>query len=110
EGAAKRAAVAGPAADERPTPPLTRTDSRRRMAWLIVLSLLAHVGFFALSWNEVEPLESVSIEAISVEIVLGGETVAGIAEKPQEIEAEPAAAVEQVEPDVAAEQQEPATQ
>jgi periplasmic protein TonB len=82
--------------DSRPVPPSAR--SPRRMAALLAISLLCHVGIYALAWPDAEPLDGVSIEAISIDIVLGGETVAGVAEKPQEFEAELAPSVEQVKP------------
>src|SRR6266699_1143183 len=74
-----RAALPGLSAEQRSAPAWALDESRIRMASLMTLSLAAHVGFFVFGWRDIEPLDSVSVETISIEIVLGGETVAGVA-------------------------------
>src|SRR5262245_34052881 len=94
-----RAAAFALVPGQRSAPAWVVNESRVRMAALMALSLAAHIGFFTFSWRDVAPLDSVSVETISIEIVLGGETVAGAAETPAEVEAEAAPPVEEVKPD-----------
>ena len=75
---AKRSAILDLAVDERPAPAWALPESRVRMASLVTLSVAVHVGLYAIGWRDPEPLDSVAIETISIEIVLGGETVAGL--------------------------------
>jgi protein TonB len=92
-----------PAAIE-PTPPLSADPSQRPAPdaqgpegrlWIIaffVLSLLVHGGLYAVLNREPEPMASIGLEAISVEIVVGDNTRAGTGSTPGESQAQSAPA------------------
>jgi protein TonB len=63
-----------------------------RLAVLIALSLAAHGSLLALLWREPEPLASIGLPVISVELVLGATAPAGVATVPGENETQAAAA------------------
>ena len=93
----RRDASAAPAADTispdpaiRP-PPLAR-DGRVRFLAVLALSLMVHGGIFLLFNREPEPMASIGLEAISVEIVLGANMPAGAAVTPGQSEAQSAPA------------------
>jgi periplasmic protein TonB len=83
------AILADPA--KRPMP----QQAKDRRAWFVAfltLSLLVHGGVFLLFNREPEPMASIGLEAISVEIVLGANMPAGVAMNPGESEAQSAPA------------------
>lgn len=57
----------------------------------VVLSLLVHGGLLTFLWREPEPLASIGLPVISVEIVLGATAPAGVATAPGENETQAAA-------------------
>jgi protein TonB len=61
---------------------------RLRLAAFAAISLLIHVGLFAMFWREPEPLASIGEQVISVEIVVGATAPAGVAPAPGESEAQ----------------------
>ena len=85
-------------AADRPAPrgPIER---RRQIAAFFVLSLALHAGLYAVFWEEPKPLASVGIEAITVDIVLGANSEAGLASTPGENEVQSAAPAEEIKPD-----------
>jgi TonB family protein len=79
--------------------PLGASERRRRMAAFLVLSLALHAVLYAAFWGEEpKPLASVGIESITVDIVLGGNTEAGLATTPGENDLQ-AAPADEVKPD-----------
>lgn len=86
-------------ANDRPAP---EPGARDRRAWIVAifaLSLMVHGGLFFLTDREPEPMASVGLEAISVEIVLGANTPAGAASTPSQQETQAAPADTPAEPD-----------
>lgn len=65
---------------------------RARLAAFVALSLTLHAGLFAAFWREPEPLASIGIEVISVELVVGATAPAGVAVTPGEQQVQAAAA------------------
>jgi protein TonB len=82
------AAAAGSPADialdpaTRPAPPLITGKGRVKILTLLALSLAVHSGLYVLFNREPEPMASIGLEAISVEIVLGANMPAGPAPTP----------------------------
>jgi protein TonB len=70
-------------AGERSVPPLPRQKGAL-IVLLLSSSLVLHGGLIAAFNNSARPLASAGIPAISVEIVLGGRTAAGLASMPSE--------------------------
>jgi protein TonB len=68
-------------------PALAGSHGRARLAALLTASLLAHGAVYAAFDQTPAPLTSIGEVAISVEIVLGSEHAAGLAETPTETEA-----------------------
>jgi len=62
----------------RPAPYRPRREQFALIAGLFVLSLLVHGVLYLLFNRQPEPMASIGLEAISVEIVLGAETPAGL--------------------------------
>ena len=61
-----------------------------RWAWwsaLVLLSLIAHAGAYFLLQREPQPLSSIGLETISVDIVLGSDTAAVLASRPEHSDA-----------------------
>jgi protein TonB len=93
----RRAGLAGSASElmldpaERPAPPLLGRERRAQILALLALSLAAHSGLYLLFNREPEPMASIGLEAISVEIVLGANMPAGPAPTPsnQELRSAP---------------------
>jgi periplasmic protein TonB len=85
-----RAADATPtlvvSADDRLAPSGSEGQRRAGMVALFGLSLAVHAGLFFLTNREPEPMASIGLEAISVEIVLGANSPAGAASAPSENE------------------------
>jgi protein TonB len=103
-GAAAPSLVLDPAA--RPAS-LGAAQQRRRMAAFLVLSLALHTVLYAAFWREEpEPLASVGVESITVDLVLGANTEAGLATSPGENELQAAPADELKPKDESIEQQE----
>lgn len=77
-------------ASDRPAPAPSGTEQRARILGWVALSLLVHAGLYALTQREPEPMASVGLEAISVEIVLGANSPAGASTAPSENETQTA--------------------
>lgn len=77
--------------DERPAPVPTWRD---RTPWtaLIAAALLLHLAFVLFFMRDPAPIQSLALDSISVEIVLGGQTEAGIAQAASPVESAPAPA------------------
>src|SRR5690606_11512551 len=67
--------------DDRPAP-YTATLGWGRSAALLVGSLALHSALLAMFWHEPQPMASVGIEVMNVEIVLGSTERAGLAPSP----------------------------
>jgi len=96
---------------ERPAPPVSWRD---RVPWtaLIAGALLLHLALVLTFMREPAPMPSLALDSISVEIVLGGETEAGLAERPSTVDSAPSVAATSpaepvVEPPTEVEQQKP---
>jgi periplasmic protein TonB len=94
---APRAAIVVDAGD-RPAPETRRPDARLGIVALFALSLVVHIGLYLLLNREPEPMASVGLEAISVELVLGANSPAGPA-APAEQETRPVSADTPAEPE-----------
>jgi periplasmic protein TonB len=68
--------------------PWWNEKNRVRIAILLAGSLAVHAGLFAYFNREPEPLASIGIESISVEIVLGDNLKAGLAQTPSPTESD----------------------
>lgn len=79
-----------PADAARPAAPRLVRE-RAQLAAFVMLSLAVHAGLFTLFWREPDPLASIGVEAISVEIVIGANAPAGAAQTPGEQELQEAA-------------------
>jgi protein TonB len=77
--------------DERPVPVVSWRDSTPWTA-LIAAALLLHLGLVAFFMRDPPPMPSLALDSISVEIVLGGQTEAGIAQTPSPAESAPSSA------------------
>jgi protein TonB len=75
---------------QRPAPYWPAPNRRGLFMLLFALSLLTHGGLYALFNREPEPMASIGLEAISVEIVLGAHAPAGLAPSPGENETQAA--------------------
>jgi protein TonB len=77
---------------DRPAPHLIGRERRAQIAALFALSLAVHYGLYALFNREPQPMASIGLEAISVEIVLGANMPAGLAPTPgeQQVQSAPA--------------------
>jgi periplasmic protein TonB len=65
--------------DDRPVPTEPARYAHVRFAVFVLLSLLIHSGLYAVFTREPDPMASIGLEAISVEIVLGANAPAGLA-------------------------------
>jgi protein TonB len=70
---------------DRPAPDLTGRETRARILTLVGLSLLVHAGLYLVANREPEPMASIGLEAISVELVLGANAPAAASTTPTEI-------------------------
>jgi periplasmic protein TonB len=87
-------------AADRPAPDLTGKETRARILALVALSLLIHAGLYLATNREPEPMASIGLEAISVELVLGANSPAGAGNTPSESPTQSAPTpVQQTEPD-----------
>ncbi|MPZ58215.1 MAG: TonB family protein [Rhizobiales bacterium] len=92
-----RATIGGIDRDARPAPISAVPFSRGRLASFVIVSLAFHAVVFAAFQREAPPLSSVGVQSISVEIVLGTNAAAGLAEKPIQADAAISAASAQGE-------------
>lgn len=76
--------------NERPAPPLPGSGKRRPWTAVVVAALLLHFAVALVFLREPPPLASIGLESISVELVLGADQNAGVAEQPSETESLPA--------------------
>jgi periplasmic protein TonB len=84
---------------------------RGRLAAFIALSLLVHGALIAVLWREPDPLASIGLPVISVEIVVGATAPAGAAPVPGENETQAAASPTDPQPtEVAREAEQKATE
>jgi periplasmic protein TonB len=72
---------------QRPAPPVPGQERRAQTGALLLVSLLVHGSLYVAFTREPEPMASIGIEAISVEIVLGANMPAGLATTPGRREA-----------------------
>jgi TonB family protein len=87
--------------------PLAATERHRRISAFLVLSLALHTVLYAAFWGEEpKPFASVGIESITVDLVIGANTEAGLATTPGENELQAAPADEVKPEDESVEQQE----
>jgi len=92
----------GPELDvaERPAPYRPQADRRVGIGALLILSLLVHGALYAVFTRQPEPMASIALDTISVEIVLGAQTPAGNATTPQPTQAaETTQAANETEPE-----------
>jgi periplasmic protein TonB len=79
--------------DERPAPVLSWRDTTPWTA-LIAAALLLHLALVVFFMRDPRPMPSLALDSISVDIVLGGQTEAGVAQTPSPAESAPSSAVE----------------
>jgi protein TonB len=84
-GAAPAFPLPSVAADERPAPHAAKFGVGRSVA-LLAGSLALHSTLLAMFWHEPKPMASIGIEVMTVEIMLGATTAAGLAPTPIEQE------------------------
>jgi protein TonB len=82
------------ASDARPAPSPSNDEAHRRLALILVASLLAHFGLYAALSYQPVPTASIAEEAITIEIVVGANSAAGTASVPSNAEAERQASTE----------------
>lgn len=92
-------------AEERPSP--ASQEQRARRMPLLLSALLLHLAVLAFLLRDPPPLASVGLESISVEIVLGADTPAGLASTPSEFESAPSEAAEETLKEAETVQKEP---
>jgi TonB family protein len=73
---------------DRPAPPRAYAERRVQLGLIFLFSLLVHAAFFALFRAEPEMMASAGEEAITVEILVGANAAAGIADARSDVEAE----------------------
>jgi protein TonB len=83
---------------QRPAPDLPRQEGRGRIVGLLALSLVVHGGLCLAFSRAPEPPASIALPAISVEIVLGADTPAGVATTAQQQEVDTKADDPQAQP------------
>ena len=97
--------------DARPAPWLIWSD---RTPWTALIAgvLLLHLAIVAIFMRDPAPMQSLALDSISVDIVLGGQTEAGVAQLPSPAESAPSQPAESppdpAEPEQPAETVEPA--
>jgi protein TonB len=81
--------------------PAPRHADRRRLvqAVFVLGSLAVHGGLLGALWETPRPLASIGVEVVSVDIVLGGRTEAGLAMTPGESQVESPAPIEEPKPE-----------
>jgi hypothetical protein len=73
---------------DRPAEPSSQGDGRVRLALILFASLLIHSALFALFRTQPEMMASIGEDAIIVEIVVGADSAAGVAQAQSDVEAE----------------------
>jgi protein TonB len=76
------------AADERPAPRAAKFAIGASIAFFAA-SLALHSGLLAMFWHQPKPMASIGVEVMTIEVTLGGTTLAGTAPMPGEQEAQP---------------------
>jgi TonB family protein len=84
---------------DRPAPPSSFAEKRFRFALFLFSSLLVHSALFAFFGAQPETMASVGEDAIIVEIVVGANAAAGIADTRSDVEAERPVATDTVKDD-----------
>jgi protein TonB len=79
---------------DRPAPPRSHDEARFRLALILCGSLVVHAALFAFFQTEPEMTASVGEDAITVEIVVGADSAAGIAQARSDVEPEQQSAVD----------------
>lgn len=83
----------------RPCPFLSAFDWRKQWPMLLLGSVAAHAGLFAWFMQEPPPKASIGLEVISVEMVLGAQSEAGVAQTPGQAQVESAYSPDLAKPD-----------
>jgi len=73
---------------DRPAPPRTYAETRRRLAFILFISLTVHIALFVFFRAEPEMMASAGEDAITVEIIVGADSAAGTAQARSDTEAE----------------------
>ncbi len=94
QGAAAVFPLPSVAASERPAPHTAKFGIGRSVA-ILLGSLALHSALLATFWHQPRPMASIGIEVMTVEIVLGANTAAGLAQQPGEQEVQVAAPSEE---------------
>jgi periplasmic protein TonB len=82
------------ASGERPAPSRLNQEPHRRLTFVLFASLLAHAGLYAALAYQPTPTPGIAEEAITIEIIVGANSAAGIATAPSNAEAERQASAE----------------
>jgi periplasmic protein TonB len=82
------------ASADRPAPALLSDGAHRYLALVLFASLLAHVGLYAAVTYQPTPTPGIAEEAITIEIIVGANSAAGIAAAPSNAEADRQASAE----------------
>jgi protein TonB len=104
QAAAAMFPLASVGAAERPAPHTAKFGIGRSIA-LLAGSLALHSALLAMFWQDTRPMASIGIEVMTVEIVLGATTAAGLAQTPSEQDAQVASQSSEERP-----QEEPTTE
>jgi protein TonB len=81
-------------------PAVTRAGASERARWVacLICSIAAHAALYLPFEREPDPMASIGLEAITVDIVLGADQAAGIAAQPSEAEAPTSTAAKEPDP------------
>jgi periplasmic protein TonB len=82
------------AGDDRPARSRLHQEAHRRLGFVLFASLVAHIGLYAALTYQPTPTPGIAEEAITIEIVVGANSAAGIGAAPSNTEAERQASVE----------------
>ncbi|EJW12902.1 Ferric siderophore transport system, periplasmic binding protein TonB [Rhodovulum sp. PH10] len=83
--------MASPTPDDRPAPPGARGNASHRTLALTLCSAVLHGAVLVAFARQPPPQASIGIEVVSVEMVVGADQLAGLAEQPGDSEASSAA-------------------
>jgi protein TonB len=97
-GPASDAAPLAISAQDRASLPMAPVSLAKQLA-VLAGSLAVHASIFFVLWQTPPPLASIGIEAITVDVVLGADTAAGVATQPGESEVQMAAPATEEQPD-----------
>jgi protein TonB len=88
--------------ESRPAPMPLAPERKVQLAGFLLLSVVLHGGLYAAFWQRPQPLASIGVQAISVELVLGASTAAGLANTQGEnqVQSVAAAAAEELKSEV----------